>query len=144
MRHWFKTASKDAVGRSWRNGTLMPTKVSASDIRPAESSQSRVLPLPLASKPGVQILLIVLAAALLSFPCLVYGLPPGTNAATHVKYQHHFSQQFWNAEHYPRWLADENKGYGSPIFLVQYPLPYFVTALLRPITSFPPANRESR
>lgn len=96
------------------------------------------------SKSGVQILLIVLAAAFLCLPCLSRGLPAGTNAATHIKYQHHFSDQFWNGEKYPRWLAPENKGYGSPIFLIQYPLPYFTAALLRPITSFPAASRESR
>jgi hypothetical protein len=60
-------------------------------------------------------------------------------------YQYHFDRQFWSGDLYPRWLAEANKGYGSPIFLVQYPLPYFITALLRPILSFPPtATRESR
>jgi hypothetical protein len=108
------------------------------------SPQTRKFLTPLESKSTLQLLVIVLAAALLCAPCLMHGLPSGTNAPTHVKYQHHFSGQFWNGERYPRWLADENKGYGSPIFLVQYPFPYFVTALLRPITSFPPANRESR
>ena len=100
--------------------------------------------MPFELKSWMQLLVIFLTAALLSLPCLIYGLPPAADAPTHVKYQYHFSSQFWNGESYPRWLAEENKGYGSPIFLVQYPLPYFVTALLRPITSFPPANRESR
>ncbi len=48
-------------------------------------------------------------------------------------------------EFYPRWLIDANKGYGSPIFLIQYPLPYWITALLRPITGFKPTPiREAR
>jgi hypothetical protein len=98
----------------------------------------------LESRRSVQALLILVAAAILCLPCLFYGLPPGYNAATHVKYQHHFARQFWNGDAYPRWLAEENKGFGSPIFLIQYPLPYYATALLRPITSFPPVIRETR
>ena len=46
--------------------------------------------------------------------------------------------------HSPRWLAEANKGYGSPVFIIQYPFPYFITALLRPILSFAPtATREA-
>jgi len=58
------------------------------------------------------------------------------DAVTHIQYQHHFSEQFWKGDLYPRWLAGSNKGYGSPIFLVQYPVPYWITAVLRPITRF--------
>ena len=88
---------------------------------------------------------IVFVAAILCAPCLLVGIPTlGYDSSTHVMYQYAFSHQFWNGDLYPRWLADLNKGYGSPIFLVQYPLPYFITALLRPITSFPPtATREA-
>ena len=98
----------------------------------------------LESKPALQVLLIFLAGILLCLPCLLYGLPASSNAPTHVKYQYHFSRQFWNGESYPRWLADENKGFGSPIFVAQYPLPYYLTALLRPVTSFSSESRESR
>jgi hypothetical protein len=90
-------------------------------------------------------LIIFLVAAILCLPCLLVGIPEGNDSTTHAMYQYHFSHQFWSGDLYPRWLADANKGYGSPIFLIQYPLPYFITALLRPITSFPPtATRESR
>ena len=122
----------------------MPSGPDNVDIGSVDSSRLRGFLVPLESKTSVQLLLILLTAVLLCLPCLFYGLPAGYNAPTHVKYQHHFSRQFWDGESYPRWLAEENKGYGSPIFLVQYPLPYYVTALLRPITSFPSANRESR
>ena len=122
----------------------MPSDLDEKDILSVDSPRRRKLLVLIESKSWVQLLAIVLAAALLTLPCLIYGFPPAADAPTHVKYQHHFSSQFWSGESYPRWLAEENKGYGSPIFLVQYPLPYFVTALLRPITSFPPANRESR
>jgi len=122
----------------------MPVDRDEKDISSVAALRSGRLFILFESKPWIQVLLISLAAALLCLPCLFYGLPAGTNAPTHVKYQHHFSRQFWSGESYPRWLAEENKGYGSPIFLIQYPFPYFVTALLRPITSFSSAYRESR
>ncbi len=83
-----------------------------------------------------QIAVIVFVAAFLSLPVWLVGIPQTGDGSTHVGYQYHFSQQFWHGDFYPRWLADSNKGYGAPIFLVQYPFPYFVTALLRPITWF--------
>jgi hypothetical protein len=90
-------------------------------------------------------LLIVLVAALLCLPCLRVGIPPGFDSEYHTAYQYHFSRQFWEGDLYPRWLAAANKGNGSPIFLVQYPLPYLLTALLRPLTSFAPGPaREAR
>lgn len=89
--------------------------------------------------------MIVLVAAILCIRCLLAGIPGGYDSPTHAMYQYHFSRQFLSGDLYPRWLAEANKGYGSPIFLIQYPLPYFITALLRPITSWPPtATRESR
>jgi hypothetical protein len=88
-------------------------------------------------------LVIIVVAALLSFPYLLVGIPEGYDSTIHTMYQYHFDRQFWSGDLYPRWLAEANKGYGSPIFLVQYPLPYFITALLRPILSFPPLPPES-
>ena len=97
------------------------------------------------SQPLLEQLIIVLAAALLCLPCLLYGIPPGHDAHTHVNYLYHFSRQFWSGDGYPRWLAEANKGYGTPIFFLQYPLPYWISALLRPIVSFAPsADREAR
>lgn len=93
----------------------------------------------------VHYLLILSTAAVLCLPCLLTGIPPGYDSPSHVAYQYHFDQQFWNGELYPRWLVHANKGFGSPTFFIQYPLPYFITALLRGITFFPPsAYRESR
>lgn len=90
------------------------------------------------------VLLIVAVAAVLCLRFLIAGVPPNGDARDHVHYQYNFSRQFWNGDLYPRWLAEADKGYGSPIFLVQYPFPYFVTALLRPILPFAPTdNRES-
>lgn len=90
-------------------------------------------------------LIIVLLAALFCLPCLIHGLPPSGDATLHTTYQYYFSQQFWSGDIYPRWLMNANKGYGSPIFLIQYPLPYWITALLRPLTRFAPTpTREAR
>jgi hypothetical protein len=90
------------------------------------------------------ILIIVLFAAILCVPFLLVGIPDNGDAPSHMMFQYHFSRQFWAGELYPRWLAEANKGYGSPNFVGMYPLPYFITALLRPILSFAPtATRES-
>jgi hypothetical protein len=86
----------------------------------------------------------VLVALVLTLPCLVSGIPVVGDVLTHVEYQRHFSEQFWAGDLYPRWLMNSNKGYGSPVFLVQYPLPYWTTALIRPIVRFRPSpTREA-
>ena len=103
---------------------------------------------PASSLPVVHFLpglVIIVFAAVLCLPCLLVGIPSGANSTTHAMYQYHFSHQFWEGDFYPRWLAEANKGFGSPVFLVQYPFPYFITALLRPILSLAPTDiRESR
>jgi hypothetical protein len=85
----------------------------------------------LSTKSSIQNLTILLIAALICFPCFFRGIPGGYDSRTHVNYQNQFSRQFWSGDIYPRWLAEANKGYGSPIFVIQYPLPYFLTALIR-------------
>jgi hypothetical protein len=91
-------------------------------------------------------LIIIAYAAILALPCLLVGIPSnGGDSFTHVMYQYHFSHQFWAGELYPRWLPEANKGYGSPMFFFQYPLPYYVTALLRPVLAFGSTDvREGR
>jgi hypothetical protein len=98
----------------------------------------------LLSSPAGQIMAILAAATVLALPCLINGVPPIGDSVTHTLYQYHFSQQFWSGDYYPRWLLGSNKGLGSPIFLIQYPLPYWLTALLRPVLRFPAtATREA-
>jgi len=93
----------------------------------------------------LQNLMIVSLAALLCLPCLIHGLPLVGDSTLHATYQYQFSSQFWKGDIYPRWIVSANKGYGSPIFLIQYPLPYWITALLRPLTRFAPSPaREAR
>ena len=97
------------------------------------------------SRPFMHGLIIVSVAAVLCLPLLIQGVSVEGDGPTHAPYQYHFSRQFWSGEFYPRWLMNANKGYGSPIFLMQYPLPYWITALLRPITRFRPTPaREAR
>jgi len=92
-----------------------------------------------------QNLLIVSVAAILCLPYLIHGLAPTGDSILHTTYQYQFSRQFWSGDFYPRWMMSANKGYGSPIFLIQYPLPYWITALLRPLTRFAPTpSREAR
>ena len=107
--------------------------------REPEVNRSKLIP------PAPAALLIVAVAALFCLRLLIGGVPPNGDARDHAVYQFNFSRQFWSGDLYPRWLADADKGYGSPIFLAQYPFPYFVTALLRPVLSFAPTDsREAR
>jgi hypothetical protein len=48
----------------------------------------------LARATGLQVLVIIVFALLVSMPCLVGGIPSGCDAGTHVQYQNHFSKQF--------------------------------------------------
>jgi hypothetical protein len=103
--------------------------------------QRRSAIIGLLSLPLTHYATIVVAAAVLCLPCLIWGLPPGADAPLHVIYQYLFSEQFWHGDYYPRWLTDANKGLGSPVFFLQYPLPYFATALLRALIWFPLGRR---
>lgn len=104
-----------------------------------------MLQMPLTSRATVHSLIVVLVAAAFCLPYLINGVPPIGDSVTHSVYQYHFSHQFWSGDVYPRWLPNANKGYGSPIFLIQYPLPYWLTALLRPMLRFSQTpSREAR
>ena len=72
------------------------------------------------------IAVLVAAAIALTMPFLVWGLIPGHDRRLHIEYQHFFNQQVDGGELYPRWMPGLNLGHGSPIFFVQYPLPYYV------------------
>jgi hypothetical protein len=73
---------------------------------------------------------VLLVGLVLSFPCWWLGLPQAHDSVTHVSYQTAFDEQFWQGDLYPRWLASLNRNAGSPIFYVQYPLPYLTAAVL--------------
>lgn len=76
-------------------------------------------------------LLIVLGVALvLVLPMLLTNCPQGHDIRHHLIFSHHFTEQFWQGELYPRWLQKMNAGFGSPTFFFYAPLPFWITALL--------------
>jgi len=77
------------------------------------------------------LVVVILSAAVVNFPCLIWGLQFGDDHNLHVTYLHFFDAQLRAGELYPRWLSGLNFGAGSPIFFVQYPLPYYAAAGLR-------------
>lgn len=77
-------------------------------------------------RPWTHLVAIVLAAVALTYPFMVRGLVAGHDRPAHIQYQHFFNEQIAHGEFYPRWMPGLNRGRGSPIFFVQYPLPYYV------------------
>lgn len=49
----------------------------------------------------------------------------------HINWLQHFSKQFSEGILYPRWLAGDNYGYGSPTFVFYPPLVYYLGSLLK-------------
>lgn len=75
---------------------------------------------------------------MLMVPVWWFGLPlSGHDTGAHVNWQHFFSQQLWNGEFYPRWLAGSNDGIGSPTFFIYPPLSHYIAALLAPFSDSP-------
>src|SRR5579859_507019 len=74
----------------------------------------------------IMVAVLALVAMALTYLLLVRGLPDGDDRQQHLEYQHFFDEQFAQGDSYPRWMPGLNRGRGSGIFLVQYPLPYYV------------------
>jgi hypothetical protein len=72
--------------------------------------------------------IVIFFACIVNFPCLLWGLQFGRDHNLHIAYLHFFDAQLQAGELYPRWISGLNFGAGSPIFFVQYPLPYYVAA----------------
>src|SRR6202167_3789944 len=72
------------------------------------------------------IAVLIVASISVTYPFLIRGLTDGDDRAAHLEYQHFFNEQIAGGELYPRWMPRLNLGRGSPIFFVQYPLPYYV------------------
>ncbi|HXR76460.1 MAG TPA: hypothetical protein VN737_10840 [Bryobacteraceae bacterium] len=70
--------------------------------------------------------LLILAIAFLNVaPILWKGVVQGKDLDPHLSYFRAFLSELGPNDLYPRWLSTLNGGQGSPIFLIQYPLPYF-------------------
>src|SRR5450755_3430262 len=81
----------------------------------------------------VDVLLVAVAAILLTLPVLLHGpMVGGHDTCEHLNFTEHFTEQFWSCDLYPRWLLRMNHGLGSPSFFVFPPLPAFTDALLHP------------
>ena len=74
--------------------------------------------------------LIAGAGLLFAIPAFVNGYLAGHDFFFHVMFSHHFTEQLWQGELYPRWMQQMNAGFGSPIFFFYAPLPYYITSLL--------------
>ncbi len=71
-------------------------------------------------------MLLILGIAFLNIvPILWKGVAQGDDLDTHLSYFRAFLHEFGLNNLYPRWLSTLNGGQGSPVFLIQYPLPYF-------------------
>ncbi|HJY05284.1 MAG TPA: hypothetical protein VJ323_03155, partial [Bryobacteraceae bacterium] len=76
------------------------------------------------------VLLILTIAFLNIFPILWKGVAQGDDLDTHLSYFRAFLEELGQDNLYPRWLSTLNGGQGSPIFLIQYPLPYFFLVIV--------------
>ena len=80
---------------------------------------------------------VILFACVVNWPCLVWGLQYGHDHNLHITYLHFFEAQLRTGELYPRWISGLNFGAGSPIFFVQYPLPFYASAGLHRVFNLP-------
>jgi hypothetical protein len=74
---------------------------------------------------------VILFSCVVNWPCLLWGLQFGHDHNLHITYLHFFDAQLRAGELYPHWISGLNFGAGSPIFFVQYPLPFYAAAGLR-------------
>lgn len=80
----------------------------------------------------LHLVILLLYGAFLTWPALSNGYIPSRDVLIHLLWSTNFSHQLWAGEWYPRWLDGMNGGLGSPVFFFYPPLPYYVTALLKP------------
>jgi 6-pyruvoyl-tetrahydropterin synthase related domain len=107
----------------WRN----EVRVKVSPESSGESSRT-------ASLIASDILILGTAAILLALPMIIYGpMATGHDTFEHVNYCHHFSEQFWGGEWYPRWLLNMNHGLGSPSLFVYPPFASYIYTFLQPL-----------
>jgi len=75
---------------------------------------------------------IILAALLLTLPIYFRGVK-GFDFITHIVFSRNFAAQFWQGDFFPRWLVNENLGFGAPSLMYYPSLQYYITALFAPL-----------
>ena len=74
----------------------------------------------------------------LTLPAGWSGFVTTDDSLNHLIMSRHFVDRLWAGDLYPRWLPDMNAGLGSPVFQFYGPVPYYITALFRPLLSHDP------
>lgn len=83
--------------------------------------------------------LVILGYGLfLTLPAGWSGFVTTTDSLNHLIMSRHFVDQLWSGDFYPRWLFGMNAGLGSPVFQFYGPVPYYITALFRPLLGHDP------
>lgn len=86
----------------------------------------------------LHLVILLLYGAFLTWPALSTGYIPSRDVLIHLLWSTNFADQLWAGAWYPRWLDQMNGGLGSPVFFFYAPLPYYFTALLKPLFHFDP------
>jgi hypothetical protein len=83
------------------------------------------------------LLLVIAASFVVMYPWIFWGMVSSHDRPTHLYYFQSFYEQFRSGEFYPRWLATANSGAGSPIFFIQYPLPFLMATAFQILLHLP-------
>lgn len=86
----------------------------------------------------LHLIILLLYGLVLTWPALSTGYIPSHDQLIHLLWSTNFTEQVWAGEWYPRWLDRMNDGLGSPVFFFYAPLPYYLTAALKPLFSADP------
>ena len=86
----------------------------------------------------LHVVILLLYGMVLTFPAIWPGSVFGDDTLSHLIMSRHFVDQLWAGDLYPRWLPGMNAGMGSPVFQFYGPVPYYITALFRPLLSHDP------
>jgi hypothetical protein len=81
----------------------------------------------------IRLVSIIILGACLSLPAFLGDFFVAHDLLFHLNWNKNFTEQFWAGDIYPRWLANMNGGRGSPVFFFYGPVPFFVSALFKPL-----------